>query len=322
MRRVEKRRGDPFRQRLSPSAFSFPRHRAETMLDQFLHYLTVEKGLSDNTIEAYHHDVGRFLDHLRSKEIQDVSRVDRVNLRAFLTGLRRQGLSTRSIARNQAAIRTFFRFLLLEGILESDPAEDWESPKTDKHLPDILTLREVEVLLEQPDLKTPLGIRDRAMLETLYATGIRVSELIRLSIHQVNLEGGYALIYGKGSKERIVPLGSEAIQWITHYVQGVRTGLLTGKETPSLFLSRSGKGMSRQRFWKTLKGYGQKAGIRKRMTPHLLRHTFASHLLERGADLRSVQTLLGHADISTTQIYTQVTGERLKKIHQKYHPRG
>jgi integrase/recombinase XerD len=322
MRRVEKRRGDPFRQRFSPSAFSFPRHRAKTMLDQFLHYLTVEKGLSDNTIEAYHHDVGRFLGHLREKEIQDFSRVDRVNLRAFLAGLRRQGLSTRSIARNQAALRTFFRFLLLEGILESNPAEDLESPKTDRNLPEILTLREVEELLEQPDLKTPLGIRDRAMLETLYATGIRVSELIQLSIHQVNLEGGYALIYGKGSKERIVPLGSEAIQWITHYVQGVRMGLLRGKESPSLFLGRSGKGMSRQRFWKSLKGYGQKAGIRKRMSPHLLRHSFASHLLERGADLRSVQMLLGHADISTTQIYTHVTGERLKKVHKKYHPRG
>jgi len=292
------------------------------MLDQFLHYLTVEKGLSDNTIEAYHHDVGRFLGHLREKEIQDFSRVDRVNLRAFLAGLRRQGLSTRSIARNQAALRTFFRFLLLEGILESNPAEDLESPKTDRNLPEILTLREVEELLEQPDLKTPLGIRDRAMLETLYATGIRVSELIQLSIHQVNLEGGYALIYGKGSKERIVPLGSEAIQWITHYVQGVRMGLLRGKESPSLFLGRSGKGMSRQRFWKSLKGYGQKAGIRKRMSPHLLRHSFASHLLERGADLRSVQMLLGHADISTTQIYTHVTGERLKKVHKKYHPRG
>lgn len=292
------------------------------MLDQFLHYLTVEKGLSDNTIEAYHHDVGRFLGHLREKEIQDFSRVDRVNLRAFLAGLRRQGLSTRSIARNQAALRTFFRFLLLEGKLESNPAEDLESPKTDRNLPEILTLREVEELLEQPDLKTPLGIRDRAMLETLYATGIRVSELTQLSIHQVNLEGGYALIYGKGSKERIVPLGSEAIQWITHYVQGVRTGLLRGKESPSLFLGRSGKGMSRQRFWKSLKGYGQKAGIRKRMSPHLLRHSFASHLLERGADLRSVQMLLGHADISTTQIYTHVTGERLKKVHKKYHPRG
>jgi integrase/recombinase XerD len=292
------------------------------MLDQFLHYLTVEKGLSDNTIEAYHHDVGRFLGHLKKKEIQDVSRVGRVNLRAFLAGLRRQGLSTRSIARNQAALRTFFRFLLLEGILESNPAEDLESPKTDRNLPEILTLKEVEELLEQPDLRTPLGIRDRAMLETLYATGIRVSELIQLSIHQVNLEGGYALIYGKGGKERIVPLGSEAIQWITHYVQGVRTERLTGKESPALFLGRSGKGMSRQRFWKALKDYGRKAGIRKRMTPHLLRHSFASHLLERGADLRSVQMLLGHADISTTQIYTHVTGERLKKVHKKYHPRG
>jgi integrase/recombinase XerD len=292
------------------------------MLDQFLHYLTVEKGLSDNTIEAYHHDVSRFLAYLMEKGLQDFSRLDRVNLRAFFAGLRRQGLSTRSIARNQAALRTFFRFLLLEGILEANPAEDLESPKTGKTLPEVLTLREVEALLKQPDLRTPLGIRDRAMLETLYATGIRVSELIHLSIHQVNLEAGYALIYGKGSKERIVPLGSEAIRWITHYVQGVRAVLVTERESPFLFLGRSGKGISRQRFWKSLKGYGQKSGIRKRMTPHLLRHSFASHLLEGGADLRSVQMLLGHADISTTQIYTHVTGERLKKVHQKYHPRG
>jgi len=183
-------------------------------------------------------------------------------------------------------------------------------------------LKEIEQLLEQPNLQTPLGMRDRAMLEILYATGMRVSELTHLPTHQVNLEGGYVLLYGKGSKERIVPLGSEAIKWVTLYLKESRGILAKGKESPSLFINRSGKGMSRQRFWKNLKDYGQKAGLRKRITPHLLRHSFASHLLEGGADLRSVQMMLGHADISSTQIYTHVTGERLKKIHQRYHPRG
>ncbi len=292
------------------------------MLDRFLYYLTVEKGLSDNTIEAYRHDLNRFLNHLREKGMEDLSKVGKVNLQAFFVGLKHHGLSARTIARNQVTLRSFFRFLVLEGILKTNPAQDLESPKTAKNLPNILTFREVEQLLEQPDLKTYLGIRDRAMIELLYATGMRVSELIHLPMNQANLEAGYALIYGKGSKERIVPLGSEAIKWITVYLQTVRNRLSKGRENPLLFIGRSGKGMSRQRFWKSIKGYGRRAGIRKRMTPHLLRHSFASHLLERGADLRSVQMMLGHVDISTTQIYTHVTGERLKKVHQKYHPRG
>ena len=224
--------------------------------------------------------------------------------------------------RNLVAVRTFFRFLIQEGILESNSIEELESPKVAKTLPEILTLREIEQLLEQPNLQTSLGIRDRAMLEILYATGMRVSELTHLPIHQVNLEGGYVLLYGKGSKERIVPLGSEAMKWITLYLKTAREKLAKGKESPMLFINRSGKGMSRQRFWKSLKDYARRAGLRKRITPHLLRHSFASHLLERGADLRSVQMMLGHVDISTTQIYTHVTGERLKKVHQRYHPRG
>ena len=292
------------------------------MLDRFLHYLTVEKGYSDNTIEAYHHDLSRFMQHLEQKGISDIARVDRLDLRAFFLALRRQGLSTRTIARNQVALRTFFRFLILEGVLEINPSEELESPKTVQALPEILTSREVEELLEQPDVTTPLGIRDRAMLEMLYATGMRVSELVGLPMNQVHLEAGYALIYGKGSKERVIPLGSEAVRWVDRYLKTVRGSLTKGRESPSLFLGRTGRSISRQRFWKSLKGYGRKAGIKKRMTPHLLRHSFASHLLERGADLRSVQMMLGHVDISTTQIYTHVTGERLKKVHKKYHPRG
>jgi integrase/recombinase XerD len=294
----------------------------DQMLDQFLHYLIVEKGLAKNTIEAYSHDLNRFSDYLKAKGIQDILNVGKFDVRAFLLILKRQGLSTKTISRNLVAIRTFFKFLIQEGILEANPIEEVGSPTVAKTLPEILTLKEVEELLEQPNIKTPLGIRDRAMLEMLYATGMRVSELTRLPMNQVNLEGGYVLIYGKGSKERMVPLGSEAMKWLALYLRMARGRFAKRKESNALFISRSGKGMSRQRFWRSLKEYGRKAGIRKRISPHLLRHSFASHLLERGADLRSVQIMLGHVDISTTQIYTHVTGERLKKIHQRYHPRG
>jgi integrase/recombinase XerD len=294
----------------------------EQLLDQYLHYLIVEKGLSKNTIEAYSHGLTRFLNHLREKGVQEIREVGKFHIRGFLLALRKKNLNTKSIVRDLVALRTFFRFLIQEGILEINPAEELESPKVAKTLPEILTLKEIEEILEQPNLQTPLGIRDRAMLEMLYATGMRVSELTQLPTHQVNLEGGYVLIYGKGSKERIVPLGSEAMKWVTVYLKAARGILSKGKESPSLFINRSGKGMSRQRFWKNLKDYGRNAGLRKRITPHLLRHSFASHLLEGGADLRSVQMMLGHVDISTTQIYTHVTGERLKKIHKQYHPRG
>lgn len=294
----------------------------EQLLDQFLHYLIVEKGLSKNTIEAYSHGLIRFLNHLREKGVREIQEVGKFHIRGFLLTLRGKNLNTKSIVRNLVAIRTFFRFLIQEGVLGSNPVEELESPKVAKTLPEILTLKEIEQILEQPNLQTPLGTRDRAMLEMLYATGMRVSELTQLPIHQVNLEGGYVLLYGKGSKERIVPLGTEAMKWVTVYLKTARGILSKGKENPSLFINRSGKGMSRQRFWKNLKDYARRAGLRKRITPHLLRHSFASHLLERGADLRSVQMMLGHADISTTQIYTHVTGERLKKVHKQYHPRG
>jgi len=296
--------------------------KTDQLLDQFLHYLIVEKGLAKNTIEAYGRDLTRFLDYLKSKGIQDALRVGKFDVRAFLLVLKSRGLSTKTILRNLVAIRAFFQFLLQEGILEVSPVEELGSPKLAKTLPEILTLKEVEGLLEQPDIQSPLGVRDRAMLEVLYATGMRVSELTGLPMNGVNLEGGYVLVYGKGSKERVVPLGSEAMKWVALYLKTARGRFAKGKESHSLFISRLGKGMSRQRFWRILKEYGRKAGIRKRITPHLLRHSFASHLLEGGADLRSVQIMLGHVDISTTQIYTHVTGERLKKIHQRYHPRG
>jgi len=294
----------------------------DQILDQFLHYLIVEKGLSKNTIDAYSHGLWRFLDYLRRKGIHEMPSVSKFDVKAFLLALKKQGLSTKSVVRNLVAIRTFFQFLMREGILETNPIEELESPKIPKTLPEILSFKEVEQLLEQPNPQAPLAIRDRAMLEVLYATGMRVSELTQLPMNQVNLEGGYVLVFGKGSKERIVPLGKEAIKWVTFYLKMARERLSKGKESPFLFINRSGRAMSRQQFWKNIKAYGLKAGIRKRITPHLLRHSFASHLLERGADLRSVQMMLGHVDISTTQIYTHVTGERLKKIHQRYHPRG
>jgi len=294
----------------------------EQLLDQFLHYLIVEKGLSNNTIGAYSLDLTRFLDYLREKGMKELRAVGKYDVRGFLLSLKRKNLSTRSTGRNLSAIRTFFKFLVQEGILETNPVEDLESPKVAKKLPEILSLKEIEQLLEQPDLQTPLGIRDRAMLEMLYATGMRVSELTGLPTHQVNLEGGYVLLYGKGSKERVVPIGSEAMNWVTLYLRNSREILAKRKESPILFINRSGRGMSRQGFWKNLKDYARKAGLRKKITPHLLRHSFASHLLERGADLRSVQMMLGHVDISTTQIYTHVSGERLKKVHKQYHPRG
>src|SRR4030067_1569724 len=247
-------------------------------LDQFLHYLIVEKGLSKSTIEAYSHGLSRFLNHLKEKEVQEVEEISKFHVRGFLLALRKRNLSTRTIVRNLVAIRTFFKFLVQEGILKANPIENMESPKIAKTLPEILTLKEIEQLLERPNLQTPLGRRDRAMLEMLYATGMRVSELTQLPTHQVNLEGGYVLLYGKGSKERIVPLGSEAMKWVALYLTAARGVLSKGKESPSLFINRSGKGMSRQGFWKNLKNYARRAGLHKRISPHLLRHSFASNL--------------------------------------------
>ncbi|HUL29309.1 MAG TPA: site-specific tyrosine recombinase XerD [Thermodesulfobacteriota bacterium] len=294
----------------------------EPLLESFLHYLIAEKGLSKNTIDAYRHGLTRFLAYLRERNLQEIRDVAKVDIQSFLLVLRKKHLNTRSIVRDLTILRTFFRFLIQEGILQSNPVEDLESPKVAKKLPEILTINEIERIIEQPNLQTPLGTRDRAMLEILYATGMRVSELIQLPTHQVNLEAGYVLVYGKGSKERIVPLGGEAMRWVDLYLRTARRVLSKEKESPFLFINRSGKRLTRQGFWKNLRHYAQKAGLHKRITPHLLRHSFASHLLERGADLRSVQMMLGHVDISTTQIYTHVTGERLKKVHKRYHPRG
>jgi integrase/recombinase XerD len=294
----------------------------ELVLDSFLHYLLVEKGLSANTLEAYGHDLNRFLGYLKTRGVDEIISITKMEVKGFLIHLQKEGLSARTRARNLVSVRTFFRFLTQEGALMANPVEDFESPKLARVLPDTLTIKEVERLLDQPDLRSPLGIRDRAMLEILYATGMRVSELVHLPMNQLNLEGGFVLLYGKGSKERVVPLGQEAMNRIIFYLKAARGNFIKKKDSLFLFVDRSGTKMSRQVFWRRLKEYGRRAGIQKRITPHLLRHCFATHLLERGADLRSVQMMLGHEDISTTQIYTHVAGERLKKVHQKYHPRG
>ncbi|MCP4579578.1 MAG: site-specific tyrosine recombinase XerD [Deltaproteobacteria bacterium] len=287
--------------------------------DEFITYLRVERGLAENTIQAYSRDLVRFMKYLESRDLNPL-KISRNVIRDYLGHLAHD-LSKRSQARNISALKTFFRFLVSEGRMEENPARLLETPRIQRKLPDILSLDEVERLLSQPDITTPLGQRDRAMLELLYATGLRVSELINLRLLNINLEAGYAKALGKGSKERLVPFGEKALQAINGYLSHGRPALLKDGHPPQLFLNFRGNPLTRQGFWKIIKNHGIMAGIRKNIKPHGLRHSFASHLLEAGADLRSVQVMLGHADITTTQIYTHVTRERLKELHGACHPR-
>lgn len=288
---------------------------------KFLEYLTVEKGLSKNTIESYGRDLRRYLSFLNSQGLNP-QKVLRKDLTAFLGGLRATGLSPGSVARSLSTIRGFHRFLISEGKEGVDPTENLERPKGFIRIPKTLSPEEVEALLKRPDPKKTLGLRDKTMLELLYATGIRVSELVSIKLRDVNLEVGYILTFGKGSKERVIPIHEKAIALIKDYLREARDKLLKKGDSPYLFLGHGGKPITRERFWQIIKGYALKAGIKKKVSPHVLRHSFASHLLEHGADLRSVQLMLGHSDISTTQIYTHVTSERLKRIHKEFHPRG
>jgi len=287
---------------------------------EFLTYLVVEKGLAANTIESYRHDLDRFRKYLEKKK-KDLTGVERLDLVDYLKGLYSAGYKPASIARGVASLRSFFRFLAADGHIRQDPAELLESPKRWQTLPKYLRPDEVDRLLAQADPATPEGLRDKAMLELLYATGLRVSELVRVKVQDLNLHIGYMTCLGKGSKERIIPVGNQARDWIQKYLREGRN-LLLKEPGPYLFLNRQGKPLTRQGFWKMIKRYGLKAGIARNITPHLLRHSFATHLLERGADLRSLQLMLGHADISTTQIYTFVTQTRLREIYKKYHPRS
>ena len=291
-------------------------------LDNFLNYLMVEKGLSKNTIESYSRDLQKFITYLEKNNRVDVSEVANLDIMAFLVEVKSQGLSSKSTGRNLSAVRMFFKFLVQEGFLDIDPSINIESPKIRPSLPSVLSIAEVDSLLSQPDVKTTRGIRDRAMLELLYATGVRVSELVNLKLTSLNLDVGYIIAFGKGSKERIIPLGDTSKDYLKEYLVIVRPKHAKGIVSSYLFLNPSGKKFSREGFWKMLKRYALKAGINKNLSPHTLRHSFATHLLERGADLRSVQIMLGHVDIATTQIYTHITQERLKKIHKQYHPRA
>lgn len=287
------------------------------LVDSYIHYLRVEKGLSRNTLEAYSRDLRTFSEYWGERGLEGFSRKE---VAGFSRYLAERGLSPRSIQRALIALRGFFRFLTLEGILEEDPLEDVSLPSFYRKLPDVLSRQQVERLLDQPDPSTPLGLRDSALLEVLYGTGMRVSEASDLKLGSLQLELGFVLIRGKGDKERLVPLGEIAREKLQRYLVEARPKLIKGRDPGYVFLNPRGKRMSRQGIWKVIKKYALKAGL-EGVTPHSLRHSFATHLLEGGADLRSVQALLGHADISTTQIYTAVGIDYLKAVHRRYHPR-
>ncbi len=290
------------------------------MKSSFFHYLEVERGLSANTLAAYRRDLGKLEAFARSDE-RELVELGPSEIRGFLRQLHRQGISHRSIARTLSAVRGFYRFAAAEGLVASDPTEQIEAARVPRSLPRYLSLEEVDRLLAAPETKSPAGLRDRTMLETLYATGLRVSELVSLRVDDLHLDPGYVRCLGKGRKERIVPIGRTASRWLQRYLARGRARL-SNRPSHWLFPSRLGGRMTRQRFWQILRDCGRKSGIRRRLSPHVVRHSFATHLLERGADLRSLQLMLGHSDIGTTQIYTHVTGERLRRIYDEFHPRA
>ncbi len=294
------------------------------VITSFLTHAKVEKGLSSNTVSAYRRDLRKFEGFAQKRKLS-LERISRDDLVDFLAALYRQKLESRTVARHLVSLRNFFRFAQVQEMIPADPSANLESPKIRRSLPGYLRLEEVERLLGQPDTRTPSGMRDIAMLEVLYSTGLRVSELIGLRVTDLDSKVGCVRCIGKGDKERIVPIGRKALHKVEKYLQDARPKLLApGKSVSSaaLFVNRRGAPISRVGVWKILSAYGRRAGLRMALTPHMLRHSFATHLLERGADLRSVQLMLGHADISTTQIYTHVVEERLKQIYKAHHPRA
>lgn len=291
-------------------------------LDLFLNYLQVEKGLTRNTLEAYSRDLGVYLDFLGKRELTAPDRINAMDVVDHLAHLKERGLSPRSRARALSAVKMFHRFLMVENHCRNNPAAIIEAPRSLNRLPDVLSGREVELLFDSARSGEMKDVRDLAMLEVLYATGLRVSELVALKLKDVNLDAGYLLTLGKGEKERLVPMGESARSATAEYLRSARLKADPAAMCDILFLSRLGRGMTRQAFWNIIKKRAAAAGIRKTISPHSLRHSFATHLLENGADLRSVQIMLGHADLSSTQIYTHVTRERLKQLHQEIHPRG
>jgi integrase/recombinase XerD len=289
------------------------------MIREHLLYLQVEKGLAGNSVESYRRDLARLKAYAESRG-REPQALDKAELTQFVMSLTREGLSPRSVARMISSVRGFYRYLLLDGHLKADPTSDLMSPQAGQKLPRFLTQEEVEQLIEAPDTTTPAGVRDRAMIELLYATGLRVSELIGLTTASVDVDRGLLSCMGKGSKQRSIPVGRSALVWLRKY-EAARRALLAGCESPRLFVRQMGRTLTRQNFWATLKKHAESAGLR-RVSPHVLRHSFATHLLEHGADTRSVQAMLGHSDLATTQIYTHVTGDRLRSVYEKFHPRA
>ena len=291
------------------------------LLSLFLDFLSIEKGLSKNTLMAYGRDLRRYLDFLGKRGVMALDSVSREEIMDFLLKEKDRGLNASSVARELVALRMFHRFMAEEGKVREDVTEALEAPKLWKHLPDCLSVREMESLLKAPNLKKPRGLRDQACLELMYATGMRASEVAGIKIWHLNFESGYVRVIGKGDKERIVPMGTMAMKSVKRYMDQARPKWVKGRPEDALFVSRLGKKLSRISIWAILKKYVSASGIRKKVYPHILRHSFATHLLENGADLRVVQELLGHSDISTTQIYTHIEKSRLKGIHSKFHPR-
>ena len=295
--------------------------RSAELVDRFLDAIWMERGLSPNTLGAYRADLmtlGRGL----SVGSKSIDMADKADLLAFIAHRVENGAKPRSTARQLSSFRRFFRYIMREGLRDNDPTADIEMPRIGRSLPQTLSEEEVDSLLNAPNTDEPLGHRDRAMLEVLYATGLRVSELINLKQSQINFNQGVLRIIGKGDRERLIPLGEESQRWLKNFIDGPRMEILLERQTDYLFPTRRGDRMTRQAFWHIIKRYAEKSGIRKKMSPHSLRHAFATHLLNRGADLRVVQLLLGHSDLSTTQIYTHVARERLKDLHREHHPRG
>ena len=295
--------------------------RSEELVDRFLDAIWMERGLSQNTLGAYRADLmtlGRGL----AEQDKSIEEAEKADLLAFIAGRVEGGAKPRSTARQLSSFRRFFRYIMREGMRGSDPTADIEMPRIGRSLPKTLSEEEVDALLAAPNTDEPLGHRDRTMLELLYATGLRVSELINLKQSQINFNQGVLRIIGKGDRERLIPLGEESVRWLKDFIGGPRMEILLERQTDYLFPTRRGNRMTRQAFWHIIKRYAEKAGIRQKMSPHSLRHAFATHLLNRGADLRVVQMLLGHSDLSTTQIYTHVARERLKDLHGEHHPRG
>ncbi|MDF7800742.1 site-specific tyrosine recombinase XerD [Pontiellaceae bacterium B1224] len=292
------------------------------LLESFLDYISLERGLSINTRKAYADDLSQFLSFLDQKGVTSLNQVSRKQVLDHLMAMKGKGMSTNSISRHLVSIKVFFRYLQQEGLLDKNITDTMDSPKLWKILPDTLSEKEVDLLLKAPNMRKPLGVRDRAILEMFYASGLRVSELAGLQLSDLHIDDGYIRVIGKGRKERVIPVGKESTDILERYLEEVRPLLCENPHLQNVFVSKRETALCRQRLWQIIKKYTKDAGIMKNVTPHTLRHSFASHLLENGAPLRVIQEMLGHADIATTQIYTHVNPERLKSIHQAFHPRA